>query len=271
MARFRQPSCGRSADYALFCLGRISSRNDQLPVAERTNQKQAEEALAAGVNLFALQGEARAAIREKSKGVYGELLHAHLLAMNVIGSATSRTSGKPGKKDADLHQRLALTASFIQGIDLCETSISEGLYVHAAALLKQEMETVAAIREVAQKKRQAGRTPNVRVFGELAVLYGDLNKVAHVGKPELLDRVVSREIAGEQSGAALIPNFDEEQAKVLYGLHVSLLAMIAAEVGTILQDLYGEGLEKKENAMLCHVAKILIDAGWLARQKGSQS
>ncbi len=226
-------------------------------------EDEVKKAVEEGLQLLGRQKQVGQKVREQSKGVYGRLMDAHCLAMSVIASATSPMSGKPGKSDPDLAHMLSLSASFIQGIDICETAISEGYYVSATALLKQEMETIAAIAEVRNKTRRTGSTPNVKVFGKLAVLYGDLNRVAHVADSDLMQQLVRIEVSEQQAGAPLFPVFNADQAKFLYGLHVSLLAMIALEVGAILEELYGAGLRDFETVMLARVARILQDEGWL--------
>jgi hypothetical protein len=226
-------------------------------------EAEVEKALQAGLQLLVHQQEHRKRVREQSKKVHGDLLDAHLLAVSAIANATSEVSGKPGKIDADLSLALSLIASFVQGIDICETAISEGLYVSAAAVLKQQMETIAAIREVQNKTRRSGSTPNVKTFGELAVLYGDLNSLAHVGQSELMQRLVRLELSEQQSGAPLFPVFNAELSKLFYGLHVCFITMIALEVGVTLQGLYGAGLNEIEDNMLVGAARILQKRGWL--------
>ena len=226
-------------------------------------EKQVSKALEEGLQLLARQKEKGSEVRVQSKEVCGELTEAHWLATSVIASATSAVSGKPGKEDDDLAQRLSLTASFVQGIDTCETAISEGFYVPATALLKQEMETIAAVHEVRNKSRKSGATPNIKIFGDLAVVYGDLNKVAHVGDASLMQELVRIEISEQQSGAPLFPVFKADLAKFLYGLHVAFVTMIAIEVGLVLEGLYGPGLKQFEEDMLGRAARILQKEGWL--------
>ena len=218
-----------------------------------------------GLQLLARQKEERSKVRVLSKESYGELKDAHWIAMSVIANSTSRVSGQPGDTSADLSQLLSLSASFVQGIDICETAISEGLYVQAAALLKQEMETVAAIQEIRDEKRKSLATPNVKYLGELAVLYGDLNRAAHVADENLMQEVVRLEIDEKRIGAPLFPIFNEGLAKLFYGLHVVLITMIALEIHRILCEMYGAGLDEAENDMLARVAQIIQKEGWLPR------
>src|SRR5260370_38912120 len=88
--------------------------------------------------------------------------------------------------------RLTLTAQFIQGIDICEVAISEALYSQAAALLKQELETLAAIEEFENDRRKDGKTPKIgkgimRAFGPI---YSELNNIAHVSRKHIARSLV---------------------------------------------------------------------------------
>ncbi len=234
-----------------------------------SKEKQVANALEEGVHLFASQRQKGSEIRARSKEAYGDLIDAHLLGMGVIASAISAVNSKPGKTEGDLSQLLSLTASFIQGIDTCETTISEGYYVSATALLKQEMETIAAIKEVRNKSRKSGTTPNVKSFNDLAVVYGDLNKIAHVGDANVMQNLISIETSEKQAGAPLFPVFNSEMAMFLYGLHVVFITMIAFEVGLVLESLYGVGLEEFHEDMLGRSARILQNEGWLPDTTGN--
>src|SRR5947207_11666683 len=104
--------------------------------AKSDDQTELESVLRQSTDLLARQRTKRNAIREKSKPFCAELLDAHWLATGVIANATTRVGGIAGVSDNDIGQRLSLTASFVQGIDICECAIYEGLYVAGAALLK---------------------------------------------------------------------------------------------------------------------------------------
>ena len=227
------------------------------------NEKDVRGAIDAGIELYANQRSAGKNVRQKTKAAVGDLLDAHCLAVGVIASATGAVSRKPGKTNAAISQILSLTSSFIQGIDICESAISEGFYVSATALLKQEMEAVAAICEVRAKARKSGATPNVKYFGKLAVVYGDLNRVAHVSDTDLMHHLTSIELSETQQGAPLAPVFNEGLAKFLYALHVTLIAQTAIAIDELLHDMYGAGFKDFEKAMLARIAKLLQEAGWL--------
>jgi len=198
-------------------------------------------------------------VRESAKQTYGLLLDAHMLLTGVIQSALVRKSGVAGKTSDVIAHRLWLIASFIQGIDLCETAISEGFYFQAAALVKQELETIAAINEVNSGVRTNRRTPNVnRVPWNLGKLYGALNDVAHVGETVILQSLLSMAPRGPVAPVTIEPRFNEIIANQLYGLHVALLALLCFALGQLYEDLYGEGLTGTEVKMLLAALNHLI-------------
>lgn len=236
-----------------------------------TKEDEVRKALDEGLQLFAHQRRRRSEVRTHSLKTYGELKDAHWLATSVIANSTSRVSAKPGRSSAELSHLLSLSASFIQGIDICETAISEGLYLQAAALLKQEMETRAAIQEVRDKKRKSGSTPNVKNMGELSVLYGDLNRAAHVSDERLMQEIVRLEIDQQRTGAPLFPVFNVELAKLFYGFHVVLVTMMALEVDLVLCEMYGAGITEFEKDMLGRTALILQNEGWISSTSGKST
>lgn len=100
-----------------------------------------------GIELLKEQAVMRNKNREVSKAACNDLLNAHCLSLGVIRSMYGQFLGISGKTDNSVSARLPLLASFVQGIDLCEIAINEGLYTQAATLLKQELETIAAVNE----------------------------------------------------------------------------------------------------------------------------
>jgi len=199
------------------------------------------------------------AVRESAKTTYGLLLDAHMLLTGVIQSALRRKSLVPGKPSEPTAHRLLLIASFVQGIDLCETAITEGFYFQAAALLKQELETVAAISEAKSGVRANRRTPNVsHVPWSLGQLYGVLNNAAHVSETGILQSLLEVEPQGQAAPVTIMPVFNEVMANKLYGLHVALLTLLCLALHQLYEDLYGEGLTEIEIKMLAIVVDFLV-------------
>ncbi len=154
-----------------------------------------------------------------------------------------------------------LTAQFIQGVDVCETSISEGLYSQAAALLKQQLETVTAIDEFEQGKRREGKTPNVgnsefRAFGPI---YGDLNDIAHVARNGIAKQLVEASF-GELHGPSTVPVYNAQLAKFLYGNHIYFIVEVAKQIDRLFREIFGDysGMTDAEKDWFMAVMGILI-------------
>ena len=74
----------------------------------------------------------RSRVRELWKKDAGDLLMAHEFAFSAIASMINRVAGiKFEKQSKDVEGKMSLTAQFVQGIDICEVAISEGLYSQA--------------------------------------------------------------------------------------------------------------------------------------------
>jgi len=200
------------------------------------------------VDLMAAQLEMRERIRARWKKDAGDLIDAHQIAFSAIASMIERFSGRPFEQQSkSIQGRMSLIAQFLQGIDICETSISEGLYSQAAALLKQELETLTAIDEFENGCRKDGKTPNIgngimRGFGRI---YGDLNSIAHVSRHDLAQRLVTIE-QGDLCAPSLTPQYDRDLARSLYGNHVYFIIEVTRQNARVFEEIFGEGLSKEE-------------------------
>jgi hypothetical protein len=210
--------------------------------------------------LLGTQMEHRQRIREQWKKDAGDLIDAHMFAASVVASMTTRISGRRFERQSQaMEGRMTLTAQFIQGIDICEVAISEALYSQAAALLKQELETLAAIDEFENNRRQDGRTPNIgngamRAFGPV---YGDLNNIAHVSRDDITRKLVLFQ-RGELCGPSTIPQYDQELARFLYGYHVYFIISLAAYIERTFGEIFNEGFSKEEEQWLVWANTILL-------------
>lgn len=206
--------------------------------------------------------------REYSKIDYGLLLDAHLSVTAVIGTLLFKDSMKPGNTNEIISGKLSLIASFVQGIDLCETSISEGLYAQAAGLLKQEIETIAAIEEFIVGNRKDGITPNVKhVKWDLKRIYGDLNKVAHVSHKDSFQPLYQAETKGEAVPVSIVPIYNKDIARSLYAVHVALLIHLASLLIDTYKEIYNEKPSAAEYQILTGAIKMMESEGYLGEIK----
>jgi hypothetical protein len=190
-------------------------------------------------------------IREKSKVAYdADLLDSRLSLMAVFAYLLTFRAGVPGITDARVSEALSLIVVFVQGATVTETLISEGQYVKAATVLKQDVELLARVREVQKGIARYGATPNVKHTKYMGSLYSDLNNVAHVAKIDLLQRLVSTYENGDAKGVSPIPEFSEQVAKGLYQLHVMLLLEISREAIKLFLEMYPSDTAEIMHAML---------------------
>ena len=219
-------------------------------------------------NILAEGMEQRNENRELAKLNYGKLLDAHMLVVGVIGSEVISKSLVQGESNASISGRLSLLASFIQGIDLCETSITEGLYVQASTLLKQEMETVAAMQEYVDDNRKNQKTPNVgKLKWGLNTLYGEINKLAHVADESTVNPLFKIRPIGDAKPVSIKPIYNKTISRRLYGLHVALLIQLAIAMEELHKDMYNEGFSEKKYEALNIAIQNLYDEGWLVEDE----
>lgn len=263
--------CGSGIKYKKCCLlkggpaqnANVGSALEGVTVEHR---KSIENILRSAVELLASVAKHGMSIREKSKTGYGRLLDAHMLATGVLGHALKRKNLIPGKSDESISSRLLLMATFVQGISICETAISEGLYAQAAALQKQELETIAALEEYAKGTRKDGKTPNVKnsnVNWGLSTLYGPLNELAHVAKTDILNSLYGAEQQGKAIPVTAVPIYVKEISRSLYAAHVALIIQMALQVDAIHTDMYGDPLVEEEKLSLYVACEHLKAEGFL--------
>jgi hypothetical protein len=129
--------------------------------------------------------------------------------------------------------RGAILAGFIVGLTLVERAILGGFSAQAAALVRQELEAIAALEEIRQGCRTERRTPNVRHVPSIpGSLYSDLSKAAHFADTATLRSatVYRGEMEGEPGPAEkwlLSPQHVPGTTRRLFGMHILLLLHLA--------------------------------------------
>lgn len=181
-------------------------------------------------------------IRELSKAEYGQsLLDARLQLLSIIFTLLEYKSGIPGVTNASISERLQLCSAFAQGVSATEDVISEGQYVKAAAVLKQDYELMTRIRAARGGNAQYGTLPNIRHAPEGSQrLYGALNDIAHIAKNDILASVMDRLAIGKVDGICVFAAFNKELAQDLYQVHVWLCLEVAREMLTLAVEMYGK-------------------------------
>jgi len=231
---------------------------------DKQHRERIERLISSALKFFEVQKIVGTSIREKSKVAYGRLLDGHMLVLGAINLAIDRKNSIPGNTSPKLSNIFSLSVSFLQGIDVCESLISDGYYIQASAILKQEMETIAAIEECWEGVRKERKTPNVKnVKWNLGRFYGDLNRAAHIADKDLLDYLIKMQIDSNRVGASAVPVFNKEEAKGMYGLHVCLLLLLLFNIHKLFEEVYGSGLTETEFMGGVAGFDALADEGWL--------
>lgn len=180
-------------------------------------------------------------------------------------------------REALLHHRMVLSVSFLQGISLCYDAIGNGLYVQAAALLRQEMETIAALvdtRSSGEVKKITGRGQQVgkgNLSWQMNRLHGGLSSATHLTDPALLDNFY-RSTARPDEGFSgrpvrLMPQYSKRDSINLWACQVGLILQLFAEIHLVLMDLYGEGANEIEGHAWESAFDALQKAGFLVEEK----
>jgi hypothetical protein len=138
-----------------------------------------EEFLRGGIALEALVEGAGTEIREQAKLAYKQQwLDARLGLLAILYKLLKAKTHVPGTTNEDISHKILLTVAFIQGTTYTERLISEGQYIKAAAVLKQDYEMLVRIREVTVGAAKIGQTPQVKHAPEGSQrFYGDLTKL----------------------------------------------------------------------------------------------
>ncbi len=230
-----------------------------------------DKLIKAGAEFQGIQLEQNEVVRKESKAVYGQLNTAYILATGIIAELVTSRVGEAAKTNEDISRSLALTASFIQGMGLTEDAISEGFYVQATALLKQELETLARIAEVRVGVAKDGSTPNVKhvAFG-LKTTYGDFNRIAHVAQHDALSWLVALPKIDELLPVSLTARFQDEIAQELYARHVTHLLILFSEITILYEEMYALKLSEEHAKYACIAFDILKKEGYLIENKASK-
>lgn len=197
-----------------------------------------------GIELESEILEAGLSIRDQSKAAYkDEWLDSRLVLLSIIRFTHVFRSGIPGKTNESISNRLQLIIQYAQGVGVTESTISEGLYVKANAVLKQDYEILTRIREYKINAAKIGKTPNVKhAPAGSQQFYGELNSVAHPSNPHLLSSLSNKLFDGEISGVSSCPIFIKEVACSHYELHLWITLEIARESISLATEMYPDAM-----------------------------
>jgi len=150
-------------------------------------------------------------------------------------------------------------------MELCEQAILEAMYSQAGALVRQEMECIAAMEESKLGTRKENKTPNINnAPPELRRAYGQLSMMTHTSSTAMLESLLTRTSASP-GFVSVVPQYNHEAARMLIGLHAALLIEFAVQLHILYLDTYDDGLTPLEQDGLQLATYILQEDGFRPR------
>lgn len=217
-------------------------------------------------NLQERQRQARDIVSQNFRNENIDLIDAQQSAFSALASMLDRRVGEEVKDISEADQgSMALIAQFIVGIEQCKISIEEGLYAQAAALLKQELETVSAIEEYRNDRRKEGKTPKIGhgLTQNYGKVYGRLNEICHPSRHDWAKTLAAQKIE-KVTGANILVAYNGTIARFLYGQHVIYLDMIVQLAASLLHKLYGSSMNSQEIESISMTKMLLLSGGIVA-------
>ena len=205
----------------------------------------------------------RREVREHSAKFNLNLVTAHHSALNAVISYKNRTPNRipKGLKDEEKNilGRMLLMAQFLQGVDITETAISEGLYAQAGNLLKQELETLTAIEEFRKGKRKNKNTPNIQNsrYTKFKELYCQYNEIAHPSHEETLEAL----FLGEKNGhryAKTNPRFHANVFRKFYGNQATFFVMLFEQMENLFFEAFEIEGNEEEHGLVVEALNLLL-------------
>lgn len=183
-------------------------------------------------------------IRKKSHESYKkDLISARMMLISALSYLIIERADIPGETNHKIGQVLQQVAIFYQGETYTEKAISEGQYIKAGALIKQELEILARISEIKEGKEKDGKTPKLNHLSRsLREQYGDMNDIAHIAKIGYLNLFSSIE-RDDIRGVTFQPLFHAGVARCLYETHIYTFYNIVLEQISISEQLYPDDSE----------------------------
>lgn len=203
----------------------------------------------------------------KTLSELAEISEAYALAIEVVAASASRTMGNFAKATVEVSRTEAILTGFIVGLTLVEHAILSGYNVQAAALVRQELEAIAALEELRIGKRREGKTPNVSNIPSIpGTAYGDLSKATHFADTPTLRQLGTYngpvpDGPGPMETWLLSPQHVPNTTKQLFALHTLLLLHFAQYQSAHFSELYGTESSSSEVAAFIRSHNLLELAG----------
>ena len=193
----------------------------------------------------------------------GEIAEAYALVLEVVSSLANQSTDLFVKQSPDSSRREAILSGYTVGLTLVEHAILSGYTAQAASLVRQELEAIAALVELAKGVRKERKVPNIcHVPSVPGKVYGDLSKLAHFSDtPALREVALLKEGVPESPNPAevwlLSPQHVPNTTKQIFALHTHLLLHFAEHQSIHYFELHGTRPDGEQTAAINRALSLL--------------
>ncbi|MCD6011704.1 MAG: hypothetical protein K0Q79_1566 [Flavipsychrobacter sp.] len=180
-------------------------------------------------------------VKETLKFLTEDVVEPNKLSGYLIQYLVYDSAGKYGNTSPKNDYRMKLVTVYLQGLFVARDLILEGNYNKASAVLKQDVEMVARLSELAKSKTgKLYKQPHLKfappIFGKL---YGRLNDIAHISKEEILEELITYRDK-EGSGYSPVKKLDERFALELFLADSNIKLELLRLTLILHHDLFGD-------------------------------
>lgn len=196
----------------------------------------------------------------------GATADAYTSLLELVATLANQVTDKFIQIDTDASRREGILCGYIAGLTLVEHAILSGYGAQSAALVRQELEAITALKELQIGKRVNGRTPNVTYLPSIpGRIYGQLSDAAHFAEPNALRQFTACPDlpcdAPESAIALLIsPQHIPTVTSRLFGLHTLLLAHLVEQQADHYTKLHGLELQDEDVKQFDRAIELLRTA-----------
>ena len=153
--------------------------------------------------------------RCESESTFNDLIEVRDDTVSILNSRYEDLVGIKFQPDNESY----LISQYLLGFELSYSTIVEGFYAQAANLQRQQVETVAALKEFGIGKRKNKKAPNIRNnYRAFYEMYRDLSDAAHPTNFEVVFGT-SYYQDGEKVGPSVYPQFKAGLCEALLWRH----------------------------------------------------
>lgn len=169
-----------------------------------------------------------------------ELIEPFKLNASIIQYIVYSSANKIGGQNEGHYYRMQLIAAYIQGLFVSYNLYSEGSYLKATAVLKQDYEIMVRLNEIYKSRDKYGKTPNAQNGPKgLGILYGYLNDIAHIAKDDILEQLVTY-TDDKQSGFSPVKKMNKKYLFDLFRIDCTIKFEILRQTLILHLELFGE-------------------------------